>query len=136
MNKKEINNGLKEAVYSSSITLPVHWPNVDPPAVGNYITMAINATSREDTTLKGGNAILREEGLLNFLVVIGLDVVGGEDDANDIADSIAAIFPPASQISINGGVIDFRSTPVIRGGYRDGSEWKVPVTVPYSARAT
>lgn len=133
MNKKDIVNGLKARLDGNLSGYPIVWPNVKSQADRPFIEVTITATSREDTTLKGGNSILRENGIMSAVVVTDLDQ--GEDTANDIADLIAAIFPPGHKEAITGGTVDFLETPNISGGLRDGSEWRVPVIIPYAARA-
>jgi hypothetical protein len=133
MNKKDINNGIKAQLATASPAYPIVWPNVKSQADRPFIELTITATSREDTTLKGGSSILREFGIISAVVVADLDE--GEDAANDIADLIAGVFPPGLKLDIEGGSVDILRAPNISGGLRDGSEWRVPVVIQYAARA-
>lgn len=133
MLKKDINNGIKSRLSTIRPVQTIIWPNVTSKADRPFIELTITATSREDTTLKGGNSILREFGVISAVVVADLDE--GENAANDIADLIVGVFPPGLKLDIDGGSVDILRAPNITGGLRDGSEWRVPVVIQYAARA-
>lgn len=135
MDKKDINNGLKARLDTLSPSPAYSWPNVKSSVDRPWVEVSINATGRDDPSLKGGS-ILREEGLLTCVVVYDLSADGGEDGANDLADRIANLFISGTKLSITNGEIFFRTAPEIRGGFVDGNEWRVPVVIRYVAVST
>lgn len=134
MLKKDINNGLKTHLLSGSVGIPFVWPNVKSKADRPYISVAINATSRVDPSLKGGQ-ILRETGVLTLVVSVDQNAPLGEDLANDYAETLSSLFPAGTRLDITGGEITVQKPADIRGGFTDEGEWRVPVVVNYVAIA-
>lgn len=132
MQKKDINNGLKLHLETLSPMPTFVWPNVKRKADRPFVEVSINATGRQDPSLKGGQ-ILREDGILTCVVVYDVFEDGGEDAPNDLADRIAELFISGTKLDITYGEIYIRSAPEIRGGFVDGNEWRVPVVISYVA---
>lgn len=136
MNKADINDALTGRLENNLSGANVSYPNVDSKHDRPWYEVSINATGRE-TGLKGtvgAGTILREDGILTVVVADDLDK--GEYDTNVLAQAVADLFPAGTKLAITGGEITVQSPPEIRGGFRDGSEWRVPVVVSYSANAS
>lgn len=85
--------------------------------------------TRSDPTLKGGKTIA--DGFAQFSVVAPLNKFTNQ--ANAIANQIAALFPVAKRITLADGKVTIMR-PVMPGdGYIDGAYWRVPVRVNYRA---
>ena len=130
MNKKDIVNALKDQLDGTIFGLGLSMPNVDYSGSRPYIEVSFPDAARSGGTLKGGE-IIREIGRMSVIVCTDLDK--GEDEANDYADQVAAKFPEGKSFPITGGKVIITAPPDIRGGFRDGPEWRVPVIVRYLA---
>lgn len=133
MRKTDINNGIKDALIAGAPSVDFVWPNVRAEFDRTYVTTSFTVQSRVDNSLKGGDHILRENGLVVLVVVT--ETNQGEDEANDLAQDLADLFPMGEKIGITDGEITISRAPAIRGGFKDGSEWRVPVEIPYVARS-
>ncbi|WP_306150747.1 phage tail terminator-like protein [Roseovarius sp. MMSF_3281] len=132
MNTKDIRNALKSRLVSANIGPNRAHPNVEPTGGRPFFEMSFTGIDREGGTLKG-NEILSETG--QFTAVVVVDQGGGEDDALDYADAVAALFPEGQRITITDGEIVIRRPAEIRGGYPTDADYRVPVAVFYRAKA-
>lgn len=132
MNKQDINDGLTGRIENSAIS-GVAYPNVKAEHDRPWYEIFINATSRTDGTLKGGEQVLREVGVMTVVVVAEKDI--GEFSANTLAQAVSDLFLVGTKFSITGGEITIQNPALIGGGFADGSEWRIPVTVGYVAIA-
>lgn len=134
MNTKDIRNAMKSTLDAGSLGVTTTWANVDQGA-GARPRVEFSVPDAEQTggTLKG-NEIKREEG--TALAVVVTKQGQGENEALDLADGVAALFPEGSRIAISGGEITIMARPSIRGGYSDDADYRVPVAIRYRATAT
>jgi hypothetical protein len=130
MNKADIDAAITGAFGAIRPALAIAYPNVKSQHDRPFVELQIQPTGREDTTLKGGG-VLREFGIVNAVVVVDLDE--GTAEAHGIAEQIRAAFPVGHRIFIDNGEVVFRTPADIRGGFRQGSEWRVPVLLSYLA---
>lgn len=135
MNTKDIRNGLKERLAGAGLSPAVVWPNVEPnnPPSTPYFELSTQLIDRQGGTLKGGQ-IVRE--VANFSVIVVTEEGQGEDAALDLADAVAALFPEGQRFNITGGQILIPRPPSIRGGFKDGPDWRTPVVIRYEATAS
>lgn len=136
MNTKDIRNGLKARLAGVSPLPPVAWPNSSlPEGTLPRVQVSFASVETDGGTLKG-NEIHRETAIMNALVIIEQNAEGGENEALDHADAIAAQFPEGLRLSITGGRIVIRSRPSVRDGYSTDTDYRVPVIIRYQADAT
>lgn len=140
MRTKDIRNGLKEHLAGLNSCLTFIWPNVKSDNDGKapvkpYAEVRIVNARQLGGTLKGNEHHI-EEATLSIQVVIDEGADGGEDSALDHADDIAAVFLEGERISITGGEITIMARPDIRDGFQAETDWRVPILIPYQARAT
>lgn len=126
-----IENAIKAHIGSSSLVWPIAWPNQDMPDPKPIprIEVYIDRNDRVDVSLSGGEAVSR--GFVRILVVDQRGVSTG--NANAKSDAIASLFPKALRIGIADGNIVLTDAASIRSGFRDGSQWVIPVIAPYRA---
>lgn len=132
MNTKDIRNALKSRLAGGSIGPAGAWPNIDYSGARPFFDTSFTGIVREGGTLKG-NEILSETGQFSAVVVV--DQGGGEDDAADFADAVAALFPEGQRIDITGGEIVIRRPADIRGGFPTDTDYRMPVAIFYRATA-
>ena len=130
MKTADIRNALKARLAGGSLAPGAAWPNVDYAGARPYFAVSTETIEREGGTLKG-DEVLSETGQFNVVIVV--DQGGGEDDALDFADAVAALFPEGHRIPITGGEIIITRPADIRGGYPDDADYRVPVIVRYRA---
>jgi len=132
MKRSDINTAFKTRLASGGIGLSGTWPAVNP--VGAmarpYFEVLFEGQSRTGPMLSAD--VVEETGL--FAVVVVAEFGVGEDAANDYADAISDLFPQAFDIPITGGLITIEQPANIARGFRDQVDWRVPLTIRYSAR--
>ncbi len=133
MNKKDIVNGLKDVLDGAIFGVGVSWPNLDYSGSRPFLEVSFPTVVRTGATLKG-NQVVREIG--RMMVIVVADLNEGEDTANDFADQVEALFVEGKTIAITGGNVVITAPPEIRGGFRDGPDWRVPVLIRYTATST
>jgi hypothetical protein len=131
MKRKDITTALKARLEEGATGIPGAWPNVGYSGVTPYFDVQWPAANRTTPALNGGTVI--EEGRMSAAVAVDADT--GEAEANDFADTIAALFPKGLRLPITGGVITIADACDIRPGYRADDEWRVPVIVKYRAHS-
>ena len=133
MKRKDINNAFKERLATGGPNLSVTWPNIDPqgPVERPFFEVQFPAQNRNGDFISAD--VTRETG--RMAVVIVTEAGTGEDAASDYAEAVSDLFPQALRIPFTGGEITIEQPADIRGGFRDGPDWRVPVIVQYSALA-
>lgn len=131
MLKKNISNTLKARLAEAG-GVTISWPGVDHGGVVPRLEANLSITRRTGGSLKGAQWV-REFGLLNVNVITAVGI--GEDAANDLGDAVIALFPEGYTMEFDGGQIKIHQTAEIRGGFRVGTLWQVPVVIPYLARS-
>lgn len=127
---KDIRNAIKAHLANGTTDLSGSWPNQGHSGVLPYLEATFTGISRR-CYLDG--SFRDETGVLMASSVSHVDE--NEDEGNDVADAIVALFPAGSSIPFTGGHVVIRSIPVVKAGYRSGSEWRVPVQISYIATA-
>ena len=129
-----IEDALKSVLGSAALGYPVAWPNQDMPEPKPVPRLEFNldraATTNDD--LAGGSAAAVSVGLVRVLVVVAKGVSTGA--GNDLAGDVAALYPMGLRVPFTGGVAVMTGAPSIRAGFRNGSEWVIPVVTPYRAQ--
>lgn len=132
MKKSDITAGLKAHLAGGGLGHPGRWPNVGgdglPPA-RPYFEVNFASALREGSAIAGGGLV--ERGRMSVAIVVEVDT--GTAEAEDLADDVAALFVHGQVIPITGGNIHITGPCDINPGFRDGPDWRVPVTVKYSA---
>ena len=134
MKRKDINNAIKAQLETGGTGLTGTWPNVDPqgPVERPFFEVQFPAQNRNGDFLSAD--VTRETG--RMAIVIVTEAGTGEDAASDYAEAVSDLFPQALRIPFTGGEITIEQPADIRGGFRDGPDWRVPVIVQYSALAS
>jgi len=127
----EIEQALGQRLATLSPARPIAWPNknYDPKASGAvpYIEFAHIPTIKTDDSIDGTLPV--QTGIVLLTVVTARDTFANQ--ANDIAQSIADLFPYGVRIETANGtvMISKPSDPV--AGFTDGIYWRQPVRVTY-----
>ena len=129
MKKSDISKALGRRISDVNLGYPLAWENKNFGDKRPFLVFELVPISSQDNTLAGGFEIHR--GFMQISVVAELNKFS--NDADDIADEVAALFPKALKIPITGGTITIIAPAFIGQGYRDGSDWRVPVRVDYEA---
>ncbi|MBL4768344.1 MAG: hypothetical protein JKY94_11635 [Rhodobacteraceae bacterium] len=136
MKEVDIENALGGQLEDNLTGLPssVKWPNKDHDHVKPYLEVIFSGGQRRGGALKGGNTILRSSGVMLINVVTVENEAA--DPANEYADTLAELFIEGLRLSITGGTVLILKPADVRKGFRDGSDWKVPVVINYEATKT
>ena len=131
MNEADIENAIKSRIGTGGLTWPITWPNQDVAGIAPLprLAVAIDRNDRFDVSLGSGIPVSR--GFVRVLVIVEKGT--STQDANAKADAVAALFPKALRIGVTDGNIVITDAASIRAGFRDGSEWVIPVIAPYRA---
>ncbi len=129
MNPEAIQSALLTRISGVGSGLPPAWPNRDYSDPRPYLEILPRIADRADETLKG--TALRETGRLAVNVVVEVD--SGTVAANTWAAIVAALFPKGLRLAFTGGEIVVHRPVDVRGGFRDGADWKVPIVIHYEA---
>ena len=131
MNEADIENAIKAHIGTGGLVWPIAWPNQDVPGIAPLprLSVAIDRNDRFDVSLGSGVPVSR--GFVRVLVTVTIGT--STQAANAKADAVAALFPKALRIAVAGGNIVITDAASIRAGFRDGSEWVIPVIAPYRA---
>ena len=131
MKRSDINKALKAQLATGGTALSGTWPNVDPQSAMDrpFFEVLFPAADRTGQSIKG--TLIRETGRMAVMIVVRGGT--GEDTVNDYAEAISDLFPQAMRLPITGGTVTISQPADIRGGYRDDSDWRVPVIIRYSA---
>ena len=134
MKRSDINTALKARLATGGTGLSGTWPNVDPqgPVSRPFFEVQFPAQNRNGDYLSAD--VVRETGSMAVIVVVSGGT--GEDAANDYAEAVSDLFPQSLRIAFTNGEITIEQPVDIRGGFRDGPDWRVPVIVQYSALAS
>jgi Bacteriophage related domain of unknown function len=132
MTEAEIASLIKQRVAQGGLSWPRAYQNEDVPVPAPVPRLVVNIdrNGRNDVALAGGDAV--SIGFLRVLVVVAKGLSTADADAK--ADQVAALFPKATRVAGADGVIVFTDAASIRAGFRDGSEWVIPVIAPYRAQ--
>ena len=128
-----ISNALGQRLATLSPALTIGWPNRDVPAgtPHPYLIFDHVPVSRTEGTIKGGHTIRRGFAQITVMSEIGVFAT----TATNIAESVAALFPYGLRLTVTGGKVLINQPPEVQQGYPDGPHWRVPVRIPYEARA-
>ena len=129
MRRSAIVEAMRGPFYAADITEPGTWPNVPDPGSVPRVEVAWADPDRTSPTLDRTAAVI-ERGRLILTAVGPPD--DGEDETNARADALAEAYPADSRLTGVGCLIVI-GLPLVRAGYRDGPEWRVPVVIPYVA---
>jgi len=134
MKRSDINKALKARLAQGGTGLSGTWPAIEPQSamVRPYFEVLFPTQSRTGQFLSAD--VVEESGMLGVVIVVEFGT--GEDAANDYADAVADIFYQTLILPITGGVITIEQPANIAPGYRDNANWRVPLTISYSARNT
>jgi len=130
MKRSDINTALKSRL-DQGMAIDGTWPNVAPQSAmaRPYFEVIFPAADRYGQSLAG--TLVRETGRMAVMIVVEADT--GEDAANNFASAVSELFPQALRLPITGGTITIEQPADIRGGYRDNSDWRVPIIIRYTA---
>lgn len=131
MRRTDINNALNQRLTEEPNLPTGTWPGVEPQhAVERpYFEVSFPTASRRSLSLKG--TLIRETGSMAVILVTKYGT--GEEEANLLADLLVDHFPVGYRMNIPNGLVTIDQPVEPRGGYRDDSDWKVPVMIPYTA---
>lgn len=122
-----------KARLATFTALPKAWPNqdFDPTKPGNlpYVACDLVKAGTRDRTLDGDAPEFVGRLIATVVVARGTATA----TANSHADAIAALFPMGDRIPAGGLTITVTQPPHVREGMSDGSYWRVPVAIPFSA---
>lgn len=141
-----ISNALGQRLTTLSPSRTIGWPNKDVPSgtALPYLIFDFVPVSRTEGTLKGGHAISRGFAQVTVISEIGLFTAAATvrnknnalvPGAETLAEAVAALFPFGLRLSVTGGKVLINQPPEVQQGYPDGPHWRVPVRIPYEARA-
>lgn len=129
----EIGAALKAhmAAMSFSPAIPIAWPGRDyEPDGTRFLAVQIEGLPNQRVTIGGTSRIT------GFVAVnVAIPAGKGTGEADGIADAVAAHFPADWRDVLPSATLRITATPSIRGGYKDGAYWRVPVTIPFEAYA-
>lgn len=128
-----ISNALGQRLATLTPERTIGWPNKDVPAgtALPYLIFDFVPVSRTEGTIKGGHAISR--GFAQVTVMAAQNAFA--TSATTIAENVAALFPFGLRLTVTGGKVLINQPPEVQQGYPDGPHWRVPVRIPYEARA-
>lgn len=129
MKKSDISKALGSRIATANLGYPLAWENKNFGDKKPFLVFELVPVSSQDNTLAGGFEI--HTGFMQVSVVAELNKFSNE--ADDIADEVASLFPKALKMPITGGTITIMAPAFVGQGYRDVSDWRVPVRVDYEA---
>ena len=127
---EDIENGLEAVLGNGGTGYNIAFPNKDHGGEKPHIKVQFSGRTQIGNALKGGQ-IDRVNGVLQLTVIS--DVGIQSRPSNTMAQTIANLYGAGDIIPITGGNIVISRKPDIRDGYRDGSDWRVPVIIRYTA---
>lgn len=130
MNEADIENAIKARIGTAGLVWPIAWPNQDVPDPKPIPRLEVNIDriDRRSPTLGPSLVISRGFVRVNCIVRIGTSTATVNTKAQQVAD----LFPKAATLPIGGGRVIFTDAADVRAGFRQGSEWVVPVIAPYN----
>jgi len=134
MKRSDINNALTGRLAAGGTGLLGTWPAYEPQGAmaRPYFEVLFPSQTRTGPMLSAD--VIEETGLMAVVVVVKFGA--GDDAANDYANAVSDLFPQALTIPITGGLITIEQPANIASGFRDGADWRVPLTIRYSALNT
>ena len=133
MNTKDIRRALAQRLRTLHVagSLEVILENRDSIPPRPYIVMQLVPTGRADETMKGTPSQVTETGFMTATVV----AESGEfaEAADEIADTICALFPKALRIEATSGMVTIMKPAETLQGFSDGPDWRLPVRIDYEA---
>ena len=120
------------ARLSGAAGLPaIAWPNVD---FGSDTLPRLEvALFRNDTQRLTIGGKHRRPGILQITVCTRLGI--GAKAANQIAETVAGLFPHDLRIATNSATVRVTKAPTIAGGFPDDAVWRVPVSIEFETLA-
>jgi len=122
----QITGILQRRLYDASLGVTLALPNVAKVPDRPRLEIVHLANDRRGNTMKGSEVIREPRSLI---VTVVTDIGIGLQSSEDIADSVAALFPEGLKLAITGGEITVTAPPQIGPGFRDEAEHRNPVTV-------
>jgi hypothetical protein len=106
---------------------PVAWPNRDFTPNGTYIEFRHSPGARFDETIDATGP--RQTGIVLLTVVTRAG--GFATEANNLAQTIADLFPKALRIPAGSGKVLISAPSSLGPPFQDGAYWRQPVRVFY-----
>lgn len=131
MNINDIEIAIKARVDGGSLGWPIAWPNQDVAAPAPQPRIELMVDPNTDTSAPLGGGLVRSEGFIRALCIVrkGTSTTAVNEKAQDVRE----LFPKALRLPITGGYVTITNVANAQKGFPDGSEWVVPVIVPYRA---
>lgn len=131
MNIADIENAIKARVDGGSLGWPIAWPNQDlpDPAPQPRIELTVDRNTDDDAPLAG--SLVRSEGFIRALCIVAKGT--STEAVNEKAQDVRDLFPKALRLPVTGGYVTITNVANVAAGFRDGSDWVVPVIIPYRA---
>lgn len=109
------------------------WPNLrkggeDNPPTRPYLEFRHSPGVAEDITITGDSPV-RHRGI--FLISVVTDLGQTTGAANGLAQLILGGFPKGLRLTAGDGFVLIENTPNASAGFRDGVNWRMPITVRY-----
>jgi hypothetical protein len=127
MTQNEIEAAIGQRLAAGVDTLPIAWPNQSFTPTGKYVEFRHAPNTRTDPVISGGYAY--QQGL--FLLTLVVPAGGFATEANDIAQSIADLFPKALRLATATGKVVINEPTSFGTGFVDGAYWRQPVRISY-----
>jgi hypothetical protein len=132
MNEADIANALGQRLAAAPSLGTIVFENKDATPARPYLQFEVVRVNRRDPTINSTAPISRGFAL----VTIVADVDRFATSATKLADDVSARFPMGLRLNVSGGgVIVIIQPPSVLQGFRDASDWRVPVRIEYEAAA-
>ena len=130
----DIEMAIKAHVGNGLLAWPIAWPNQDvpDPAPQPRIELTVDRNTDDDAPLSGG--LIRSEGFIRALCIVQKGT--STSAVNVKAQEVRDLFPKALRLPVSGGYVKITNAANVAAGFRDGSDWVVPVIIPYRAEQT
>lgn len=130
MNEDDIENALKAMIGEANLVWDIAWPNQDLPSPAPQPRIEVNIDRVQRLTPTNNPNSIRSQGLLriNCIVAKGTSTSAATRKAQEVADlfnkGVSSAGPAGTRLI-------FRKAADVRAGFRDGSDWVVPVIGSY-----
>lgn len=142
MNPEDIKQAFIQTMRPVMIArgLAPELPNITAPAGrAGLVEFGRTGSERYDPTLKGG--AVEERG--TFVATVKCAKGDGEDEGNGHAFALSLLFPKGRVLTFADDwltyftflQVEIRQPCTIRPGYPDATHWRIPLLIPYEAKA-
>lgn len=131
MNEAVIENAFKAYFNAAGLGWDIAWPNIDVPAPSPQPRLEFNLDRVQRLTPTQNPDSIRSQGLVRVLAIVKAGT--GTTAVNSKAQEVADLFGKGVSVDVtvaNARVI-IRKAADIRAGFRDGTEWAVPIIASY-----